>query len=161
MIYAVGICEHSDRADPSVVENVEVFERRLVAGLHSADGGSNGVHIACGLTERSPRVTDGLQHGQNTGIVIAVGRQRLAHGRQVIVEERRGVRHLHEVGKILLCLILTLEEGGKGDLVGLPGRCQRAAGGQRVGLLVQLPLHGLLHIGLEGGIARLIALQRA
>ena len=150
MIHTVGICQHPHRADASVIEDVEIFQRGLVAGLHPADSGGHGVHVTGGMPQGRPGVTDGLEHRQDAVFIVAVGGQRLAHGRQVIVEEGRCVGHLHQIRQILLCLVLTLEEGGKGDLIGFPGRCQCAAGGQRGGLLVQLPLHGILHIALKG-----------
>ena len=98
LVNAIGVRQHSHRADTPVIEDVQVLQRGLAAGPHTSQRRGHHGHIAGGLPQCRAGISDGLQNRQYLILAVLVCGQRLAHGREVIVEERRQVGHIHQIG---------------------------------------------------------------
>ena len=110
LAYTLGAGQRADRVDTAILQDVQILERGLVARAHAAERGGHIGHIRRRHAERRARVANRGQRGEHLFCRVAVGLERLAHGRQVVVQERRGVGHSFQLAQILLRCVLRAEQ---------------------------------------------------
>ena len=165
LVHAVVLTQHADHVYAALLEHVEIFQRGLAAGLHTAEHLGHNGHAAGIHTQGAAGVADALHQVQHAlqaadGAIGKAGGQRPAHGRQVAVfQGRRGCEGLHSIQ--IPAAVAVAQQLIEGDPVQLPlGGCSRAAadpllqGGQ-------LAFHFFLYVIFEILVLGLVVLGRA